>query len=75
MGGFANHFFSRLHLVKVEWKDKNVHCDDPLDGTEQEEMDVYDTYNRRDYGNGNVPSHELVRCVAWMGNGSSESFC
>ena len=22
MRGFANHFFSRLHLVKVEWKDK-----------------------------------------------------
>ena len=59
MRGYANHFFSRLHLVKVEWKDKNVYCDDPLDGTEKEGMDVYDMYNRRDYGNGNVPSHGI----------------
>ena len=45
--------------MKVEWKDKNVYCDDPLDGTEKEGMDVYDMYNRRDYGNGNVPSHGI----------------
>ena len=38
MRGFANHFFSRLHMVKLECTEKNIYCDDPLDGTEKEEM-------------------------------------